>query len=69
MECQYIFVILIQCTFLLLQGSDDDREEKRREEQERRREARDKQRAKGRTKVRDNDIDPMDPAAYSDTPR
>ncbi|KAJ9577782.1 hypothetical protein L9F63_005638, partial [Diploptera punctata] len=50
-------------------GSDDDKEEKRREEQERRKEARDKQRAKGRTKVRDNDIDPMDPAAYSDTPR
>ncbi|XP_021937459.1 polyglutamine-binding protein 1 isoform X2 [Zootermopsis nevadensis] len=50
-------------------SDEDSREEKRREEQERRREARERHRAKGRTKVRDNDIDPMDPAAYSDTPR
>ncbi|XP_063238086.1 polyglutamine-binding protein 1 [Bacillus rossius redtenbacheri] len=51
--------------------SDDEeaREEKQREEQEKRREAREKERAKGRLKVKDNDLDPMDPAAYSETPR
>ncbi|XP_071441074.1 polyglutamine-binding protein 1 [Hetaerina americana] len=35
----------------------------------REREQRESRRGSGRSKVKDNDLDPMDPAAYSDTPR
>lgn len=48
---------------------ESDEELKRREEKRRRREMEEKKRAKGRIKTRENDLDPMDPASYSDIPR
>nr|CAD7575869.1 unnamed protein product [Timema californicum] len=50
-------------------SDEETKEESRREEQERRRESRERERARGRLKVRDNDLDPMDPAFYSEAPR
>lgn len=38
-------------------------------EKDKRQQQIEKQRAKGRSKVKENDLDPMDPAAYSDIPR
>ncbi|KAK6620880.1 hypothetical protein RUM43_011178 [Polyplax serrata] len=38
-------------------------------EKERRRQHIERQRSRGRPKIKENDLDPMDPAAYSDIPR
>lgn len=46
-----------------------DTEERLQEEKRRKIEEHEKARARGRTKKKHNDIDPMDPAAYSDIPR
>lgn len=48
---------------------ESDEELKRREEKRRRIENEEKRRARGRIKTRENDLDPMDPASYSDIPR
>ncbi|XP_075235853.1 poly-glutamine tract binding protein 1 [Lycorma delicatula] len=48
---------------------ESDEEIKRREEKRRRKENEEKRRSRGRIKTRENDLDPMDPASYSDIPR
>lgn len=53
---------------MLLQ-EDKDQEDAIAERKKRQREERERLRSRGRPKVRDNDLDPMDPAAYSDIPR
>ncbi|XP_054278851.1 polyglutamine-binding protein 1-like [Macrosteles quadrilineatus] len=47
----------------------DDEAERKREVKRRKLEELEKSRAKGRNKLKVNNIDPMDPAAYSDCPR
>lgn len=52
-------------------SSDDESDEelKRQEEKRRRKENEERKRSRGRIKTRENDLDPMDPASYSDIPR
>ncbi|CAH0382322.1 unnamed protein product [Bemisia tabaci] len=50
-------------------SEESDTEERLQEEKRRKIEEHEKARARGRTKKKHNDIDPMDPAAYSDIPR
>ncbi|KAE8750528.1 hypothetical protein FOCC_FOCC002822 [Frankliniella occidentalis] len=47
----------------------EEQEEAIAERKRRQREERERLRSRGRQKVRDNDLDPMDPASYSDIPR
>ncbi|XP_026291953.1 polyglutamine-binding protein 1 [Frankliniella occidentalis] len=49
--------------------NDKEQEEAIAERKRRQREERERLRSRGRQKVRDNDLDPMDPASYSDIPR
>ncbi|KAJ1530794.1 hypothetical protein ONE63_005644 [Megalurothrips usitatus] len=52
-----------------MEDDKEQQEEAAAERKRRQREDRDRQRARGRQKVRDNDLDPMDPASYSEAPR